>query len=123
MQATIKRLAAALFATALTALAACGGPALANVPKPDPGIVAGLAAGVAGAATLADPKGAAARQEQKRPEKEKRPVKNNVTVPGDVLDRLDEKQQHPDASPDETTAPDDAVPAESSGVTSPVPLK
>jgi|SRR5688572_17788699 hypothetical protein len=108
--------------TALVALlfAACGGPALQNVPKPDPAIMAGVAAGVAGAATLADPDGAAKRQEQKKPVREKRPMKSGGTVPGDVFDRLDAKQNGTaPAEQPEPTAP----PEETSEIRSPVPLK
>jgi hypothetical protein len=103
-------------------VAACGGPALQNVPKPDPSVVAGAAAAVAGAATLADPNGAAKRQEQKEPQKSLKPKKSGGTVPGDVLDRLDAKQQGKDAGTDETTEPT-APPDETSQVKSPVPLK
>jgi cytochrome c556 len=88
--------------------AACGGPALQNVPKPDPAVVAGVAAGVAGAATLADPDGAAKRQEQKKPVKDKRPMKSGGTVPADVFDRLDAKKQGTapvEQQPTETVAP------------------
>lgn len=99
----------------------CGGPALQNVPKPDPAIVAGIAAGVAGAATLADPQGAAKHQEQKKPTKDKRPVKAGPTVPSDVFDRLDAKQNGT-ATPAEPTEPVTA-PAETSQIKSPVPLK
>jgi hypothetical protein len=101
-----------------TGLFACGGPALQNVPAPDPAIVAGLAAGVAGAATLADPDAAARNQEAKKPQKEQRPVKNNVVVPAAVFDRLDAKTP-PAAAPTTQTA----APVETSGVRSPVPLK
>jgi hypothetical protein len=103
----------------IAALAGCGGPALQNAPRPDPGIVAGIAAGVAGAATLADPNAAGKRQEQKKPQQDKRPVKTKVHVPGEVLDRLDEKQANPGAEP-EAVAP---APAETSAVKSPIPLK
>ena len=98
------RLAVLAVTLSAGALFACGGPVLQNVPAPDPAIVAGLAAGVAGAATLADPDAAGRRQEQKKPTREPRPVKNNVVVPPDVFDRLENP----------TTAPttDTAAPAE-----------
>lgn len=73
-------------------LCACGEPVLRNAPKPDPGVVAGAAAAVAGAATLADPKAAQANAESARPPNEKRPQKAGPSVPSDVLDRLDKKQ-------------------------------
>src|SRR5689334_3668582 len=100
----------------LLVVAACGGPALQNVPKPDPAVVA-----VAAAATLADPNGAAKRQENAKPQPSMRPKKSGGTVPGDVLDRLDAKEQGKSTEPDttETTAPPD----ETSEVKSPVPLK
>jgi hypothetical protein len=76
---------------AIAALGACGGPpALQNAPRPNPAIVAGAAAAVAGAATLADPDGAARKQEEKRDgDAEKKAKKTREHVPSDVLDRLD----------------------------------
>jgi hypothetical protein len=112
----------ARFVLPVALLAACGGPALQNVPKPDPAVVAGAAAAVAGAATLADPNGAAKRQEQKEPQKSLRPKKSGGTVPDDVLDRLDAKQQGKGTTADDATAPT-APPDETSQVKSPVPLK
>jgi hypothetical protein len=105
----------------LLVVTACGGPALQNVPKPDPAVVAGAAAAVAGAATLADPNGAAKRQENAQPQKSLKPKKSGGTVPGDVLDRLDAKQQGKAPEPDstESTPPPD----ETSEIKSPVPLK
>lgn len=73
--------------------AGCGGaPVLAGAPKPDPAVVAGAAAAVAGAATLADPKGQAARVEANKPVEDKKPVRVKESVPSGVLDRLDEKR-------------------------------
>jgi hypothetical protein len=91
-------------------LAGCGGPALQNVPKPDPAVVAGAAAAVAGAATLANPDGAAARQEQKKPVKDKKPMKSGGTVPADVFDRLDAKKAG--TAPAQTPAEETVVPPE-----------
>lgn len=74
------------------ALAACGGgpaPILRNVPQPNTAAVAGAAAAVAGAATLASPQDAAKRQEKNKAPDEKRPIKVKESVPSDVLDRLD----------------------------------
>jgi hypothetical protein len=73
----------------------CGGPVLQNAPKPDPAVVAGAAAAIAGAATLADPNGAAKKQEANKPQSEKRPQNVKATVPSDVFDRLDEQQKNP----------------------------
>ena len=84
------------------ALAACGGgpdPILRNVPQPNKAAVAGAAAAIAGAATLASPHDAAKRQEKNKAPDEKKPIKVDQTVPSDVFDRLDAK--------DKTQAPDD----------------
>ncbi len=62
---------------------------LGNVPRANPGAVAGVAAGVAGALTLANPSGAAAKQEQTLTPAEKHEVDSHKTVPRDVFDRLD----------------------------------
>ena len=81
----------------MIALGACGGPALQNAPRPDPGVVAAAAAAAATAATLADPDAAAMHQESKHDSDNQKPrdVKVTQSVPPDVLDRLDqaEKQQ------------------------------
>lgn len=73
-------------------LGGCGGPLLQNAPKPDPAVVAGAAAALAGAATLADPAGAAKRQEENKPVAEKRPINVKTIVPASVLDHLDENK-------------------------------
>ena len=81
-------------------LAACGGgPIARNVPTPNKAAAAGVAAGAAAALMLADPKAAAATAESAKVSDEKRPQKSGGTVPADVLDRLDEKQQHPQQPP------------------------
>lgn len=99
----------------LALTAACGPPALQNAPRPNPAVVAGAAAAVAGAATLANPDGAARKQEQKK-ETDRTPTGEPVTttVPADVLDRLDAAKR---AGPDRGKAPaapddQDAAPAE-----------
>jgi hypothetical protein len=70
--------------------AACGPPVLQNAPRPNPSVVAGAAAAIAGAATLADPDYAARKQEKKKDGiGTGQGVRNDVTVPADVLDRLD----------------------------------
>lgn len=72
-------------------LLACGGSVLQNAPRPDPAVVAGMAAALAGASTLADPNAAARRSgEANKPSQELRPQKSGPLVPADVLDRLDE---------------------------------
>jgi hypothetical protein len=77
----------------LVAIAGCGGPPLlAKVPHPNKALVAGGAAAVAAAVTLADPDAASRRPEQKNDEA-KRPVEVRNTVPADVLDRLDRQQE------------------------------
>src|SRR5262245_4101900 len=71
-------------------LCGCGEPILKNAPKPDPGAVAGVAAAAAAAVTLADPQGAAAKQEQKnKGEPDNRGVEVKETVPSSVFDRLE----------------------------------
>jgi hypothetical protein len=82
-------------ASMLIALAACGGPPLLqNAPRPNPAVVAGAAAAIAGAATLADPQGAAKRQEVKdQREPDNRGVDVHETVSADALDRLDHPPQ------------------------------
>jgi hypothetical protein len=74
----------------LVMLCACGEPILKNAPKPDPGAVGGVAAAAAAAATLADPQGAAKRQEQKtKGEPDTRGVEVKETVPSSVFDHLE----------------------------------
>ena len=88
-------------------LAACGGgpdPILRNVPAPNKAAVAGAAAAIAGAATLASPADAAKRQEKNKTPDEKKPIKVDETVPSDVLDRLDARQQ-PEPEPAPATQP------------------
>ena len=82
------------FAMIIGLFAACGGPIAQNVPTPNKAAAAGVTAGAAAALTLADPKAAAATAESAKVSDEKRPQKSGGTVPADVLDRLDEKQQH-----------------------------
>jgi hypothetical protein len=92
-------------------LAACGGgpdPILRNVPAPNKAAVAGAAAAIAGAATLASPADAAKRQEKNKTPDEKKPIKVEETVPSDVLDRLDANQK-PETGP--VTEPAAAPPA------------
>ena len=80
---------------ALLLVAACGAqpnqPMLANAPRPNPAAVAGGAAAVAGAITLADPD-AASRKTEKKQDENKKPVKVKENVPKDVLDRLDKQE-------------------------------
>lgn len=78
-----------LLAIVLTGMACGGGPVLQNAPRPDPSVVAGVAAAAAAAVTLADPDAAARKGERKGGEPERRPVGGRTTVPADVLDRLD----------------------------------
>jgi hypothetical protein len=77
----------------VVALAGCGDrPALVNAPRPNPAAVAGAAAAVAGAATLANPDAAGrAAAEANKPDPSNKPKKSGGTVPPDVLDRLDQK--------------------------------
>ena len=73
--------------------AGCGGPPLLhNSPRPDPAVVAAAAAAVAGAATLADPQGAARRNERERGDTRDPRAVPAAQMPGDVLDRIDEAE-------------------------------
>jgi hypothetical protein len=87
---------------ALFAIAACGAepkqPFLSNAPHPDNAAVAGVAAGAAAAAVLADPNA----QTRGKPEKpadttEKQPIDVKESVPSDVLDRADHAKTEPKA--------------------------
>ncbi len=62
---------------------------LGNAPRANPAAVAGIAAGIAAAATLANPDAAAAKQEATQTPAEKREIDQHKTVPPDVFDRLD----------------------------------
>lgn len=68
---------------------------LGNVPRANPAAVAGVAAAVAGVATLADPNGAARRQEATQTPAEKREIEQHQMVPRDVFDRLDAQPKQP----------------------------
>jgi hypothetical protein len=80
-------------AVAFLLLAACGAqpnqPALANVPKPNTGAVAGGAAAAAAAITLASPD---SHNPEKKQDQEKKPMKVKENVPSGVLDRLDKAE-------------------------------
>jgi hypothetical protein len=79
-------------------------PLLANAPRPNTGAVAGAAAAVAGAATLAAPDYAAKNAaEANKPAPDNKGQKSGGIVPPDVFDRLDEKQKKP-AAPDQQPA-------------------
>ncbi len=88
----------------------CGGgpdPILRNVPQPNPSAVAGAAAAVAGAATLAAPNAQANRvDEANKPDPSDKPMKPGPRVPADVLDRLDEAPP-PEAEPPPSERPID----------------
>jgi hypothetical protein len=74
----------------LLVIAACGSetPLLAGVPHPNNVAIAGGAAAVAAALTLADPH-AADRKPEQRQEQNKRPVEVTDEVPASVFDHLD----------------------------------
>jgi hypothetical protein len=96
---------------AVALLGACGGPPLLqNVPRPNTAAVAGVAAGTAAALTLANPQGAAAAQEARKPNKELQAKRSEADVPSDVLDRLDEKQKQKPAEADTAAAAEGAAP-------------
>jgi hypothetical protein len=82
----------------LLVVAACGNqsPALQNAPRPDPNVVAGAAAAVAGAATIADPQ--AAKKAEKREAEARKGgaadlrTRKTPTMPADVFDRMEEAE-------------------------------
>lgn len=113
------------FTFVLAMLVGCGGgpdPILRNAPHPDTATIAGAAAAVAGAATLASPDGAAKKAEANKGEEEKKPVKVKENVPAGVFDRLDEKpsQEEPKAFVDQAPAPG-APPSEKKALKKPKP--
>ena len=73
--------------------AGCGGPMLANAPRANPAAVAGGAAAVAGAITLANPDAAGRKPEKKDPFAGKQGTNVKENVPPDVFDRLDHPVQ------------------------------
>jgi hypothetical protein len=74
----------------LVTAGACGGaPLLGNVPRPNPAVVAGIAAAAATAATVANPAAAAANVSRERDRPEEKRAVQSTQMPGDVLDRLD----------------------------------
>lgn len=86
------------YVVAVVCLVGCGGgPALMNVPRPNTTAAAAIAAGVAGAATIASPD-SAGRPKERENVADKRPVKSEQ-MPSDVLHRLDAAQQR-DAGPE-----------------------
>ena len=108
---------------ALFAIASCGAepkqPFLANAPHPDNAAVAGVAAGAAAAAVLADPNA----QTRGKPEKpadttEKQPIEVKESVPSDVLDRAD----HAQTEPAKTDAPKPAAAPKRKGPPPKIPL-
>lgn len=94
-----------IFALVLSACGAGPDPILRNVPQPKTSAVAGAAAAVAGAATLASPDSQAARvQEANKPDVSDKPMKSGPNVPADVLDRLDDAPP-PEAEPPPSERP------------------
>ncbi len=95
----------------ISLLCACGGgpdPVLRNVPQPNPSAVAGAAAAIAGAATLAAPNAQANRvDEANKPDPSDKPQKPGPRVPSDVLDRLDDAPP-PEAEPPPSERPSKA---------------
>jgi gas vesicle protein len=65
---------------------------LANAPRPNPGAVAGVAAGAAAAMTLADPDAASRGPEKKKDNGNQKPIKVKEHVTSDVLDRADARK-------------------------------
>jgi len=95
----------AILIAALAVATGCNkGPVLQNAPKPNPTAVAGVAAGVAAAATIADPH-AAQKAEAREAEMRKEGAadartKRQPSLPADVLDRLDHPPPPSDAGVD-----------------------
>lgn len=108
------------------ALAGCGEPVLRNVPHPPTAAVAGVAAAAAAAATLADPAGAAKRQESRdRQPDNNRGVTVHETVPAGVFDRLDQgsSEAGSDAGSGARAAPTVPPAAPPGPIQLPVPLR
>ena len=80
------RVIIALFLTAC----ASSRPLLEKVPQPNPTVAAGIAVGLAAAATLADPQGGARQKEAGRIEREPRVSGDRERIPDDVFDRLEQ---------------------------------
>ena len=90
---------------ALMFVCACGGPpVLAGAPRPDPGVVAAIAAAVATGATIADPSSAGKKPEAARVSQSEAAGGKRETVPSDVLDRLDAAEKAREQS-DKPAAP------------------
>ena len=83
--------------------AGCGAapnqPVLANVPHPNTGAAAGIAAGAAAAITLADPDAATRGPEKKKESTDMKGQKVKDNVPADVLDRADHEASQPKRDP------------------------
>lgn len=102
----------------LAMLVGCGGagaqpdkPVLADVPRPDQGVLAGGVAAAAAAITLADPDGAGTAEKPDDPV-DKKPIKVKENVPSAVFDRLDTP-----ADPAATEPPANATPTKSKAPT------
>ncbi len=74
------------------AVAACGGPALQNLPHPNNAAMAGGFAAAAAAVTLASPTDAAKKAESNKVSPDAKPQKVKEQVPAGVFDRLDEQE-------------------------------
>lgn len=91
---------------ALSLCACADRPVLANAPHPNPSYVAGAAAAVAGAATLAAPDAAGkAAAEANKPDPSNKPKNSGGTVPAAVLDRLDDQRLDAGTNPPEPAKP------------------
>jgi hypothetical protein len=74
----------------LVATGCGGGTVLGGLPRPNPTVMAGIAAAAATAATIADPGAAGRIYEEGRVKHLNRADGDSETIPLDVLDRLDE---------------------------------
>jgi hypothetical protein len=87
-------------------LAACGGPPiLSGLPRPDPKVVAGLAAAGAAAATVMDPNAAARIREAGKQGEPEPTTKGREVVPPDVLERLDAEESDTTPTSEPASAP------------------
>jgi hypothetical protein len=82
--------------TLIALLLACGctsRPLLAGLPRPNPAVAAGIAAGAAAAATIADPTAAQRQKEAATNPPPPPKLERGEPMPDDVLDRLEEAER------------------------------
>jgi hypothetical protein len=109
MRCTRFRVLAFVSVLGLLAAACGGGTVLGGLPRPNPTVMAGIAAAAATAATIADPGAAGRIYEEGRVKHLNRADGDSETIPLDVLDRLDDAEADADAS-GYSADPDPAAP-------------